>query len=342
MKTVRIAALSLIIFFTSALESSSVLQERLRTSKPGDYIVTESNKMISILAIRSLSQKSLILEEIDVPAGAVDPRPLSWGDWVRQTAPGHTSWSMIEIDLENHQLIECYSFTRSAWIQLSSQESVISTLLGLELESVPKNEQRKIGPEPMNGEIDMRKIWLPPMITDGQQLSDVAFEVYRAAWPHDGSDLAGNTVFLYFDCANHSPFPVWIQMNTAHATASLRIVDTGKNLPIHHRTLPRRIPEFIGPAQKTASGLSMTIKSPRYYQNFELYAIDLSSPDKEIFPITHSLISKDGENLHIEIAQIELQNNLQTNHRYTWLIVPAGHSESYSESPKSFLWKADE
>ena len=126
-----------IAFFCHPLEATTILQERLGKAKAGDYIVTESNKMISVLAIRSLTPKSLILEEIGVPAHAVNPRPASWPKWVHDLAPGHTSWSMLEIDYENHELIECYSFSRSAWVELSSQESFISTILALSLQPVP-------------------------------------------------------------------------------------------------------------------------------------------------------------------------------------------------------------
>lgn len=326
---------------TQPLLAVPVLQERLKDAKVGDYIVAESNKMISLLAIRSLNPHSLVLEEIDAPVSALDPKPSSWGEWIHQRAPGHSSWSMVEIDLDHHQLIECYSFTRCAWIQLSEHESLISTILGLPLEIVPTSDQRRIGPEPMNGEPDVRQIWQPPLFEEGKRLENIEFNVYRAEWPQDGSELAGNRVFLYFDKLNRMPFPAWIQMQTAHVAASLRIIDSGKNLPSLHRTLPRRVPEFIGVPQKSAEGLRLTIKSPKYFQSFELFAIDVTTCDKEILPIDHSLVLGEGEILHLDIEQSELQNTLQDQHRYNWLIVPSGHSEFYCESPKSFIWKSE-
>jgi hypothetical protein len=339
MKNYWFAAFCWFTLVCHSLEASTVLQERLAKAKAGDYIVTESNKMISVLAIRSLTAKSLILEEINVPAHVVNPRPSSWQEWVSHHAPGHTSWSMIEIDFENHQLIECYSFSRSAWVDLSSQESFISTILGLLLQPVPPNEQRRIGPEPLNGETDTRKVWKPPLFQNGKQIEPIEFEIYRAVWPKDGTELAGNTVFLYFDKEDRSPFPVWIQMTTSHAVASIRMIDSGQNLPAHYRTLPRRVPEFIDAPLKTHNGLRLSVKSPRYYRHFELFAVDVTSSEKEIFPITHTLICGEGETLHLEIAHCDLKNILQPNHRYTWLIVPNGHCEHYSESSKPFLWK---
>lgn len=341
MKIIRSLAICLILMISNTLECSNALQERLKTAKNGDYFVTESGKMISVLAVRSVDANSLILEEITAPANVLNPRPTSWCEWVRQMAPGHTSWSMIEIDLKEHQLTECYSFSRSTWVQLSTQESIVSTILDLPMQLISPQEQRKIGPEPSAGETDTRKIWRPPFIQEGQRQTDVSFDVYRSTWPKDSTELAGNTVLLYFDQANQSPFPVWIQVNTPHASASIRTIDFGKNLPVHYRSLPRRVPEFVGTPQKTSTGLRLSIKSPKYYHDFELFAIDVTSSQKEIFPINLTQTAHEGELLDIEIAQNELQSILQPNHRYTWLIVPSGHCEFYSESPKPFLWKAE-
>lgn len=328
-------------FGTLPLESSTILHDRLKNAKAGNYIVTESNKMITVLAIRSLTTNSLILEEISAPVQALDPYPTSWPEWVQKHAPGHSSWSMLEIDFDNNQLLECYSFSRSAWIQLSKQESFITTILGLSLQPVPFNQMRKVGPEPLNGEPDHRKIWIPSFVCEGRTLPHIDFDVYQTTWPSDSSDFSGNQVFLYFDRLNRSPFPAWIQMTTTHAIASIRMIDSGNNLPTLYHNLPRRVPEFIDAAQKTAKGLRLSLKSPRYYRQFELFAVDLSSPEKEIFPITHTLVNGDGETLHIEIAKSELINNLQPNHRYNWLLVPSGHCEFYTESSRSFLWKCE-
>ena len=200
-------------------------------------------------------------------------------------------------------------------------------------------EQRRIGPEPPNKEADTRKIWKPPLFQDGKQTESIEFDVYQAVWPKDGSELAGNCVFLYFDKEGRSPFPTWIQMTTSHASASIRMIDSGHNLPDHYRTLPRRVPEFIDVPQKTHDRLRLSLKSPRYYRHFELFAVDVTTTEKEIFPITHTLVRGEGETLHLEIALSDLKNIFQPNHRYNWLIVPNGHCEHYSESSKPFLWK---
>ena len=39
----------------------------------------------------------------------------------------------------------------------------------------------------------------------------------------------------------------------------------------------------------TENNLLLNLKSPKYYKEFELYAIDVTTKEKKIFPITHSL-----------------------------------------------------
>lgn len=343
MKAIFYFALIFISLFSTPLPavSQNILNQRLSKARPGDFFVAEADRMISVLAVRSVTDHSIILEEITAPSSALTPLPSSWKEWLKKRAPGHTSWSMLEIDLKEHQLLECYSFTRATWLHLSSHNSFIPTLLGLSLHPVPKEELKRIGPAPIDGEPDLRQIWKPPLIVHGKTLSDTQFSVYRAEWPQDNSQLSGNNVSLYFDQKGRTPFPVWIQIDTTHASASLRILDTGHNLPVLHRRLPRRVPEFVGIPKRTQKGMRLSVKSPKYYRSFDLFAVDVTTREKQILPITHSLVSGEGDVLEIEINREELHNILQPDHRYTWLIVPTGHSEFYSESPKAFLWKAD-
>jgi hypothetical protein len=314
------------------------LKERLEKAKVGDYIVTEANKMVSILTIRSITPKTLIFEEISAPSQNLKKRPDSWPEWIKAKAPGHSSWSMVEVDLENGQVIECYSFSRSAWIQLSQKESLFATLINLPMQSISPDKRRKIGPPPMQGEADHRKAWNPPLISEGQKLEDAKFDVYETTWPEDGSELSNKEVSLYFDKEKRFPLPFWVQVETSHATAALRTIDSGKNLPVIYRTIPRRVPEFVGLPQKTENGIRLSLKSPKYFRKFELFAIDVTSREKQIYPMTHSIIQGNEEWLTVEIDQESLNDTLESDHRYTWLLVPVGHSELYTESIKPFVW----
>lgn len=326
------------LLILSAFGNEFCLKERIAKANPGDYIVTEANKMITLLCIRSIHAETLLLEEISAPLENLKNRPNSWAEWVKQKAPGHTSWSMIEIDLPSGQILECYSFSRSGWLHLSQKESLFATLLELPMRSVPPEKQRKIGPPPIAGEPDFRKIWTPPLTFEGKKIPHAEFDVYETTWPQDDTELSGQEVSLYFDRAKECPLPFWIQVRTSHATAALRTIDWGKNLPPIHRTIPRRTPEFVGLPLKTEHTLRLNVKSPKYYKQFELYAIDVTSKEKHILSISHNLIQGEGEWKTVEIDLEELNETLEPNHRYNWLLVPIGHGDLYTETVKPFAW----
>ena len=335
---IRLLILSFSICFASLFGSESLLKERLAKAKGGDYIVAESNKMITLLNVRSITPKTLILEEIAAPLKNLKERPGSWAEWVKNRAPGHSSWSMLEIDLESGQIVECYSFSRGTWVQLSASESLFATLIQTPLKPISQQDRRRIGPPPPPGESDFRQIWQPPLVFEGKKLEKAQFDAYEATWPRDGTELAGKTVTLYFDREIRFPIPLWIAVETAHAIGNFRAIDSGKNLPSPHRSLPKRIPQFLGSPQKTEKGLSLTLKSPKYFRQFELFAVDVTGREKQIFPITHSLTEGEWEQVTIEIDESDLAQVLERDHRYTWLLVPAGHTESYTETIKPFTW----
>ena len=318
----------------------SPLQERISRASNGDYLVLEGGKMITVLSIRNVTPASIVLEEVSIPSQNLKKRPSSWSEWIKSRAPGHTSWSILEIDRITGEVLECYSFTRASWVQLSSEESLFATLISLPLNPVPIEKRRKIGPAPSSGDIDTRKIWEPPALFEGKKIDPIHFEVFEATWPKTkSSPLSGNTVLLYFDQEGKYPLPFWIQVETTHANIALRTLDTGKNFPSPYRKFPKRIPQFVGEPQKIKNGLRLTLKSPKYFRHFDLFAIDVTAPrDKEICPITYSLIEGKEELLTLEISEEELNQVLKTDHRYTWMIVPAGHTDSYTETIKPFTW----
>jgi len=322
----------------SVMAAEPTLLDRLEKSRNGDYIVFEANKTITLLAIRSRADESIVLEEISAPAVALKEKPPSWAEWVKHHAPGHTSWSMLEIDLKDREVLECYSFSKSAWISHAGKDNLLSMLLQLALKPIEPDKRRRIGPPPAEGEADHRGVWNPPLTVNGKALENALFDVFEASWPNDGTELSGQSVALYFDRSQHSPLPYWIQVETAHATASVRAIDSGKNLPALHRKFPRRTPQFAGAPVRTKEGIRLSIKSPKYYKDFDLFAVDVTSKEKEIHPIVHSLIVGEQDTINLDVPLEELNQTLQPDHKYTWLVVPAGHSESYIEFHKPFTW----
>jgi len=232
--------LSFLCFIPFLFSAESPLKERLATAKKGDYIVVEANQMVTLLSIRSITPTALVFEEISAPLERLKQTPLSWPEWIKARAPGHTSWSMVELDVQNGEIVECYSFSRSTWIRLSLKESLFATLLQLPLKTVPPDQRRKIGPAPMAGEPDVRKVWNPPLTYEGQKLENARFNVFETTWPEDQTELSNKKVSLYFAEEKRFPFPFWIQVETSHTAAALRTIDSGSNLPSIYRNLPRR------------------------------------------------------------------------------------------------------
>jgi len=328
--------LSFFLFASTCFAGQFPLKERVEKAKSGDFVVFEANKTLTLLAIRSISEHSMILEEISAPT--LKNRPASWAEWVQSKAPGHTSWSMIEIDLQNKQVLECYSFSRGAWLSQSPQDSFLATLLHLPVTPIEKQNLKRIGAPPQDG-ADHRKIWNPPLFINGEKVENATFQAFEAVWPQDNSELAGKTISLYFDCEARSPLPCWIQIDTGNILASLRAIDSGHKLPpSSYRSMPRRVPEFLSAPVKSKQGLRFSIRSPKYYKSFELFAVDATNREKQIHLITHSITSAEGENLTLQVDMEELAQVLQPNHKYTWLIVPTGHNSSYTEFQKPFIW----
>jgi len=331
----------LLIFCTilgGVYASQFPLLERLETAQNGDFVVFESNKTITLLAIRSTNNHSVLLEEITAPSPK--NRPASWAEWLQRNAPGHTSWSMVEVDLQEKEIVEAYSFSRASWFSGGPNDSFLATLLRLPLTPLPKEQWRRIGPAPLEGETDLRKVWTPPLVVEGKQIATGLFDAYETTWPEDNSELAGKGVQLYFDREKIIPLPCWMQIDTGHITASLRVIDSGHKLPPSpYRAIPRRIPAFIGAPVKTGGGnLRFTIKSPKYYKSFELFAVDITAQEKEIHLLEHSITQSGNELVHLDITADEIHHQLKPNHKYTWLLIPSTHSGSYSEFTKPYTW----
>ena len=219
-------------------EQPGTLKGFIEQGKEGDFIVTESMKVFTLLRIRASYGRTLVLEEISGPIKNLPAE--SWESWLKKKAPGHSSWSILEISLEDGKIEECYSFSRNSLIQLSAQESLLAMLLFRPLKEVPIDKRRKVGPPPMDGETDLRKPWSPPFIFEGKKVEGAKFDVMQTTWPEDGSEVSGREVTFYFDQEKKIPLPIWIELETPHITGKIRVLDSGKGLPSPLRKSPRK------------------------------------------------------------------------------------------------------
>jgi len=232
------------LFFVNLLIVSTTFgfcfQDKINEAKNGDYIVIEASKMVTVLSIRSMTEKSIELEEVSIPTKSILQRPTRWSEWVKNEAPGHTSWSVLDIDRATGEIIECYSFTHKAWIQLSPYQSVLVSLLQMPLTEVPISERRKIGLPPASGEMDTRKVWSPPVCFEGKRIYSTNFDVYKTSWPKDQTNLSESVITFYFDNKTNFSMPFWIQIDTSHMQIALRTIDSGSFLVSPKTKIPKK------------------------------------------------------------------------------------------------------
>jgi len=211
MKNILTSLLLLITFPLSAAPPSLSLKEKFAAGKPGDFVVTAQQSNYSLLSVRAVTPEVILFEEISIPATQIDLKNNDWKKWVAQKAPGHTSWTLHEIDRETGALIECFSYSKNGWIHLNQAEQFLTRLFRLPLTPIPASERKKIGPKPGAGELDHRAPWNPPLVIEGKKVPNPTFEALKGRWPDDGTLLSLCFLELYFSQTPVPlPFPCWL------------------------------------------------------------------------------------------------------------------------------------
>jgi hypothetical protein len=223
-------------FFLLGDLTAAAWQQKFAEAQEGDFIVTAQEGHYSLLFIRSLNTDTLLLEEISIPSNQIELKKIDWKKWVAKKAPGHTSWTLFEIDRVAGKLLTCFSFSKNGWLHLDDSEQFLPRLLTLSLAPVPLTERKKIGPQPPYGEEDRRALWTPPLVVEGKKIPKPTFDVLKAKWPADGSRLSLCRFELYFSKEQPTfPFPYWLEIHSPHYTFKMRAVDSGHHLrsPMH-------------------------------------------------------------------------------------------------------------
>ena len=316
--------------------------DRLLEGEKGDYIVTEQDRNYSLLLIRHIQQDSLLLEEISVPTHLINLSSIHWKQWIKENAPGHTSWIQYEIDPISLKLIEGYSFSKKGWLYLNETDQFLSKLLSLPLSKLSLDERKKIGPSPKEDEPDLRKIWNPPLFSEGKKIKS-SCEAWKTKWPKDDSLLSSCTIVIYFPSKETSSFPSWIEANNGHFSYAIKVIDSGKRMESSlSRSMPHRPPKLLKQIQKTTSEIELPIEASPYYKSFTLFAFDILEPKKRIGPIPFTL--KIGTCPDQKVLTISLSNLfafLQENHRYKWVLMPQSPEAFAIESEDFFRFALD-
>lgn len=237
-----LATLFLLLFSLPSFAELFPLKEKYSQAKAGDFIVTEIDRTYSLLFIREITQEHLLLEEIAVPEAQVDLKKIQWALWVQNKAPGHTSWTVYQIDRDSGQLIEAFSYSKKGWLYLDETQQFLSKLLCLPMNLLKTEDRKKIGPQPTHQEEDRRAVWNPPLILNGKKQEKAQFEAFRGVWPEDGTPMSKCAVELYFS-QNYPafPFPYWIEVKSPHYAIRLRAVDSGSGITSFYKgSIPQR------------------------------------------------------------------------------------------------------
>ena len=226
--------LFLFLFVFSSGWANVTIKSRLLNSTVGDYIVLAQGSNYSLLAVKSIKNSQIVLEQITTGKNNIDLKKICWEKWIENRAPGASSWIAFTIDLEKDRLVECFSYLQNQWLFIEQSDYIFGHLLNLALRPTRDRERKRIGPAPMTGEMDRRKLWKPQLVIEGKKIKTPQFEILRTTWPRDKTRLAGCIIELYLDKENPKfPFPHWMEIQSPHYTFKLRSVDSGHDLYSH-------------------------------------------------------------------------------------------------------------
>lgn len=180
---------------------------------PGDLFVYDARSTIRVIHVQDVTPQEVQLLLLTATPDLLDREGYdSWISWFDHGYPEAASKERVRITLHPFG-VECSDNVHS-WIV---------SLLQLQLTPIPSDQRRRAGPRPLPGELDFRPIWNPSLVVDGVATPTVC-SAYSTLWPHDGSEIANKTLYMYF--TDSIPFPVWIE--TADSAHHIRLIDSHK------------------------------------------------------------------------------------------------------------------
>lgn len=215
-----------------------ILKENLQLAQPGDYLVISASKTQTLMHIHSKRNQFLSIEEITVPSNKSPSK--NWKEWIQQGAPGNTSWVMYDIDLSSGEMTRYYSFSKKNWFEIPEADNFLYKLLNLKFVDIPDNARKRIGPKSDFGP-DMRSVWQPSMVVEGQTIKGIKFDAWRTKWPKDGSELSSKVIEVYLPSDSQrypAYFPYWLQIQGTIGKAKVRIIDSGSHLQSPRSSFP--------------------------------------------------------------------------------------------------------
>ncbi len=309
-------------------------KEKLNKVKKGDFIVFEFNKFYSALAVFDVQDNDLFLEEITISKNKFDKNS-SFRTWIENGAKKNNSWTIYKIDLETNKIKEAFSICKNSWIKLTTNESLITALLDINLTKLQDNQRKKIGPPPHINEIDSRSFWNPIKIVDSKKVINPKFEVYRSSWPNDGSEFASKLFDIYF--TDDFSFPYFIEIKNGHLSYMIKAIDSGTALKSTVKYFPQKKAE-IAEIKKQENYLYVKLTNATYFKEVNLFAIDFSRKEKIIHTLEFNL-KKEKDLIFLQVNLYDLNKILEKNHKYKLVVTPKYHKDIFIESKDLFIWK---
>lgn len=318
------------LFFPLTLFSFEIsLKQKLAEAEPGSYLVTEQNKIFTFLHVNEKREQFIVLEEVVIPAVKFSYYKMSWRDWFQQGGPGHTGWTLTQINLETGALEEMFSFPHQGWVNGAQEDHFLTTLLNLRFKEVPDNQRRKIGLPPGYGKPDHRPLWNPRLVVEGKCFSNIPFTAWKARWPSDGSELSRKIIEVYLPEIIKSSqvpsypayFPFWMEVEGKIGSAKIRVVDSGTGVISPKPRMPRRPPELIGNGSFLKNGLTFHLKCPPYFRDFILIAeeCDANLGKTIVLPCE---VKEEGDLISLFVPRTELEKFMVAGENYRFSISP--------------------
>lgn len=214
--------LSLLFSFQPCIYALKI-GEKLIHAKEGDCFVFGHKKSFTLTRVALNEKTNLVLEEVSAPLSC---KPKDWQEWLLKNAPGHTSWTLTQIDLKKCHAKKAYCFVRKSHLSTDEAGSFLSILFNLNFEKLSSDKRKKIGISSGSDDLMPKALWQPP-IPEGANLSSKKFEAYRARWPKDNSELSNQLIEIYLpeitskNKAALSYLPYWIEVR--HAALKTRV-----------------------------------------------------------------------------------------------------------------------
>lgn len=296
------------------------LTRKFRAAEQGDFIAIKQFNHISLLRLHSKTPDRIMIEEISFPAKVLKyKKRIDWHALLREGAPKHTSWTLMEFSLYPQiEITETYSFDKSCWLRSQECNSLLYNLFTQNASRLPISEQQKIGEAPGEGP-DVRKVWSPPIVRDGVKVKGAKFDVYRLQWANDSTQLSGKILDFYFDkeCPEF-PFPYFSRVtDEALGSVQFSVVDSGSRLLTNRREMPRRPISLIKPPNETPKGWTCVLSAPHYYKNFTISALDVYDTSAEAILLRPQIVKRTGETLELCVPCEQTKTALNPKKSYS-------------------------